>query len=163
MGNCNSRREPLLGLVFFQVFNPFPCTTCFMLPTTMGLSPRLKDFYLGPFFFSSSHVPLPGGFHLLIEFYFLCLWFFSTRREEQLMMKPWQTSLNKAPRKGRKKKKELIWREQLMWSPSDKDALGFAVASHATLLAYLYKQKVLSTTAQKLIFWFVGLALNPKP
>jgi hypothetical protein len=75
-------------------------------------------------------------------------------------MKPWQTSLNKAPRKGRKKKKELIWREEelLMWSPSDKDALGFAVPSFPTLLAYLTNKRAFQ---HQLKNWYFGLLALP--
>jgi len=45
-GQLQQQERPLLGLVFFKVLHPFPCTTCFMLPMmmTMGLSPRLLDF-----------------------------------------------------------------------------------------------------------------------
>jgi hypothetical protein len=46
--NCCDRRlwqkeRPLLGLVSFLVFRPFPCTTCFIL-LVMGLGLRFHEF-----------------------------------------------------------------------------------------------------------------------
>ncbi len=79
----------LLSLVFFQVFHPSPCTTCFVLLLLMGLSRRLFDFSFSGsqllgfvllsvvfclnfdpyFFFSFSLVRLPGVFSLYLFIY----------------------------------------------------------------------------------------------
>ncbi len=52
---------------------------------------------------------------------------------------------------------QLIWREGLMWSPSDKRCFRFCSPLPFKPLSLPYKRKGFWTRAQKPIFWFVGL------